>query len=58
MTTNADIMEFLKADLEKRKQEKEEDKRVRAQERKEDMEHIIKLIVSGVEKEVDCCENI
>jgi hypothetical protein len=52
MTTNLDILSFLKASQDARAKEKEEDKETRARERREDMEHILAMIRSGVEKEV------
>ena len=52
-TTISDIMEFLKAEQKTRAREKEEDKLIRAQERKEDMEHILKMIKVGVKAEVE-----
>ena len=52
MTSNLDILSFLKADQDTRAKEKEEDKETRAKERQEDMEHIVALIQRGVQKEV------
>ena len=52
MTSNLDILTFLKADQDAKAKEKEEDKELRARERKEDMEHILAMIKIGVEKEV------
>ena len=52
MTSNLDILSFLKADQDARAKEKEEDKELRAKEREEDREHILAMIKIGVEKEV------
>ena len=52
-TTVSDIMEFLKAEQKTRAKEKEEDKIIRAQERKEDMDHILTMITAGVKAEVE-----
>ena len=52
MTTNKDIIAFLQAAQEANAKEKEEDKVTRAQERQEDMEHILAMIQRGVQKEV------
>ena len=52
MTSNQDILAFLKADQEDRAREKDVDKETRAKERQEDREHIIELIKVGVQKEV------
>ena len=52
MTTNQDILVILKAAQDTRVKEKEEDKEIRAQERKEDMKMILDMIKQGVEKEV------
>ena len=53
MTTNTDILLFLKTDMEKRATEKEEEKEIRAGERKEDMEQIVNLIQKSIQREVD-----
>ena len=50
MTSNLDILSFLKADQDARANEKEEDKELRAKERQEDREHILAMIKTGVEK--------
>ena len=52
MTTNQDIMTYLKENQQARAREKEEDKRIRAEERKEDMELILDMIAKRVESEV------
>ena len=52
MTSNQDILIFLKADQEAKAKEKEEDMETRARERKEDREHILAMIKTGVEREV------
>ena len=52
MTTNLDILAFLKATQDAHAKEKEEDREVRARERQEDMEHILAVIQRGVQKEV------
>ena len=52
MSTNQDIMAFLLAEKEARKQEKEEEKIARSKERKEDMEEIKAMIQAGVKQEV------
>ena len=52
MTTNSDILSYLKASQDDLAKEKEEDKIVRAKERQEDMETILAAIKSGVQKEV------
>ena len=52
MTTNHDIIAFLQATQETNAKQKEEDKVIRAQERKEDLEQILSLIQRGVQKEV------
>ena len=53
MTTNQDIMAFLKKAEEAREKEKEEDLIARAQERKEDMQKIADMITTGVKNEVN-----
>ena len=53
MTTNKDIMEYLRANQEARAKEKEEDKKIRAEERKEDMEVILDMIAKRVKSEVE-----
>ena len=52
MTSNLDILSFLEADQKNRAKEKEEKKELRATERKEDMEHIMTMIQSGILREV------
>ena len=52
MTTNQDILTYLKENQEARAREKEEDKRIRAEERKEDMEVILGMIAKRVKSEV------
>ena len=52
MTTNLDILSFLKADQEEKEKTKKEEKEIRAKERKEDMEHILSMIQNGVQKQV------
>ena len=52
MTSNQDILIFLKADQEAKAKEKEEDMETRARERKEDREHILAMIKTGVEREL------
>ena len=52
MTSNLDILSFLKADQDARAKEKEEDAELRAKQRQEDREHIVAMIKLGVEKEV------
>ena len=51
-TSNTDILAFLKASQSDHAKEREQDKLTRAQERKEDMEHILAVIQKGVQKEV------
>ena len=53
MTTNQDIMAFLKRDQEAREKEKEEDIIARAIERKEDMKKILEMITIGVKNEIN-----
>ena len=53
MTTNQDIMAFLKRDQEAREKEKEEDIIARAIERKEDMKKILEMITIGVKTEIN-----
>jgi hypothetical protein len=53
MTTNQDIMGFLKKTQEDREKEKEEDRKAREIERKEDMQKILEMISIGVQKEVN-----
>ena len=52
MTSNLDIISFLKAVQYARAKEKEEDTELRAKERQEDREHMLAMIKLGVEKEV------
>ena len=52
MTSNSDILSFLEADQEAKVKEREEEKVIRARERKEDMEHILTVIQRGIQKEV------
>ena len=52
MTSNQDILVFLKANQEAHDKEKEEDKKIRSKERQEDRENILKLIKVWVRKEV------
>ena len=52
MTTNQDILLFLKADMDRRATEKEEEKQLREIERKEDMKQIVTLIQEGIKREV------
>ena len=52
MTTNQDIMTYLKANQETRAREKEEEKKLRSEERKEDMEMISEMIKKGIKSEV------
>jgi hypothetical protein len=52
MTTNLEIMSFLKATQDTQAKEKEEDRKIRARERQEDMEHILAMVQRGVQKEV------
>ena len=53
MTTNQDIMAYLKKSQEAREKEKEEDLKARAVERKEDMQKILEMIAVGVKREVN-----
>ena len=53
MTTNQDILSFLKADIDARAKEKEEEKAIRAGERQDDMKQILDLIQQGIKKEVN-----
>ena len=53
MTTNQDILSFLRVDKESREKEKEQEKLSRAKERDEDMAKIADMIRSGVREEVD-----
>ena len=52
MTSNQDILAFLKAAEDARAKEKEEDKVTRARERQEDRDNIVKRIKIGIQKEV------
>ena len=52
MTTNQEILSFLQADQEARAAERKQEKIARAQERKEDREHILNLIKTIVDKKV------
>ena len=52
MTSNQDILAFLKSNQEKLAREKEDDRRIRASERQEDREKILELIKTGVKNEV------
>ena len=52
MTSNQDIMLFLKNNEENREKEKQEDMKARAAERKEDMQKILEMIAMGVKREV------
>ena len=52
MTTNQDILAFLKADKEQREKEKDEEKAARQRERQEDMAKIADMIKDGVKNEV------
>ena len=45
-------MSFLKATQDTQAKEKEEDRKIRARERQEDMEHILAMVQRGVQKEV------
>ena len=47
MTTNQDILPFLRVDKESRDKEKEQEKQSRAKERDEDMAKIADMIRSG-----------
>ena len=52
MTSNLDILAFLKADQDARTKEREEEKEIRTRERKEDRTHILAIIQDGILKEV------
>ena len=52
MTSNQDILSFLKADRETRAKEKEQEKQARSKEREEDMAKIAEMIKDGVRDEV------
>ena len=52
MTSNQDILAFLKAAQDARAKEKDEDKETRARERQEDRENMLEMIKIGVQKEV------
>ena len=52
MTTNQDILSFLKADKEARDKEREQERASRLKEREEDMEKISEMIKVGVKNEV------
>lgn len=52
MTTNQDILAFLKAEKEQREKEKEEEKATRQRERQEDMAKLADMIKDGVKEEV------
>ena len=47
MTSNQDILAFLKAGQEAREKEKDEEKQTRARERQEDRENILEMIKIG-----------
>ena len=51
-TSNSDILAYLKATQSDHAKEREEDKKVRAKERQEDMDNILAIIQEGVQKEV------
>ena len=55
MTTNHEILTFLKEDQEARAAEKEQEKITRAKERKEDREHFLSLITTLVDKKSQGC---
>ena len=52
MTSNQDILAFLKSNQEALAQEKEDDRRSRAIERQEDREKILEMIKLGVKNEI------
>ena len=52
MTSNQDILAFLKAAEDARAKEKEDDKVTRGRERQEDRDNIVKMIKIGIQKEV------
>ena len=52
MTTNQDILSFLRVDKEAREKEKQQEKEARCKERQEDMEKIADMIKTGVSEEV------
>ena len=52
MTSNQDILAFLKAEQEAQTKAKEDDKVTRARERQEDRENILEMIKIGVQREV------
>ena len=52
MTSNQDILAFLKSNQEKLAREKEDDRRIIASERQEDRGKILELIKTGVKNEV------
>ena len=52
MTSNQDILSFLKADKESREKEKEQERAIRLREREEDMSKISQMIKDGVKNEV------
>ena len=58
MTSNLDILSFLKADQDDRAKERQKDKEIIAMERKEDMEHILGLLKIGIQKEVSSAMEI
>ena len=52
MTTNNEILAFLKADQEARMKEREADREQRNKERKEDIQEILKILQGRIEREV------
>ena len=52
MTTNVEILAFLKSNQEALARERQEDKLLRVKERQEDMDHILSMIKKGVQNEV------
>ena len=52
MTSNQDILSFLRSEKETREKEKEQEKACRAKERDEDMNKIAVMIRDGVREEV------
>ena len=52
MTSNQDILAFLRGEKETREREKEQEKESRAKEREEDMKKIAEMIREGVRDEV------
>ena len=55
MSTNQDILAFLREEKEAREKEKESEKQTRAKERAEDMTKIAEMIRAGVRDEVQTC---